>query len=102
MDTISSSHTLHGNSKVKLNSTQCCRLTLGGFILHRFHAAVDGVSIIPGVTHSKFVHLSNAGTLDKSSTLMLWESAYIFGIGGSRNVFCFFLKKQKKHPLNSR
>lgn len=101
MDTISSSHTLHGNSKVKLNSTQCCRLTLGGFILHRFHAAVDGVSIIPGVTHPKFVHLSNAGTLDKSSTLMLWESAYIFGIGGSRNVF-FFFKKTKKNPLNSR
>ncbi len=29
---------------------------------------------------------SNEGTLDKSSTLR--ESAYMFGMGGSRNVLC--------------
>lgn len=31
---------------------------------------------------------SDEGTLDKSSTLHHQESAYIFGMGGSRNVLC--------------
>lgn len=30
---------------------------------------------------------SNEGTSDKSSTLQQRESAYMFGMGGSRNVF---------------
>lgn len=69
---------------------------LHGFILHRFRATKDSVSIIPEAIHSKYVRPFNEGTLDKSSTLQHRESGYIFGMGGSR------IELRIKRPLNGR
>ncbi len=73
---------------------KCCKLTLGEFMLHCFHATKDSVSIIPEAIHTKYVC-----PLMKA----LWIKAVHYGRVPTCLVWValemFFAQK---HPLQSR
>lgn len=43
-----------GKTGLRSLHLKCSKLTIGEFILHRFHASKDSVSIIPELIHTKY------------------------------------------------